>query len=181
MPNLVAPGGTPSKGPASVNVDFITVAPGVKWKSEFIDDDLFGDEYVFLFGMGVRKLTQAQRDKAISTIVPLLDAPAAECAFYAIADRVGAKKKNYQVSYERLSDFQWTLASGMGRFDLIFDPGHKSFGEDFSEYMGRKDDKEFADHRAVVAFIWPNLQSAARTFLDNKLLQYARKTPQPKW
>jgi len=85
-------------------------------------------------------------------VVPFVETRVGFAEIYAMADRSGTRRVNYQVSGNRLTAVQRALKELNAPEDKIFHRFAKSIGEDFFEERGSQGDILFADGAQNAAF-----------------------------
>src|SRR5262249_48972295 len=155
------------------------IYPDVQYIGEFLTKDLAGEVYSFYFGSGSWILGPRQEQVLREYVVPMLNMTGSLVEIYALSDRSGSKKSNYELSQHRLGFVENMLTILGADHDLGFSPKNKYFWEGYAAYTGLKDGTSFFYQRCVQIWWWPNYQSSIRVFNDRPFLQYARSTPQP--
>lgn len=160
-----------------------TLAPDIRVKSQYINENTWGDAYSFHFATGVRTLNSRQYRILRDELIPYMT-PGSWCEFYGLADRTGSQQVNYRVSEERLFHFQLECSMLGADTTIAYARQHKYFGEDYlahvdqNEHKNRDGSSNFFG-RCVTAWIWSNKQATNRIFANYPFLKFARTTPQP--
>lgn len=155
-----------------------TLAPDVRTRSQYIDENTWGDVYSFHFATGVRTLNSRQARILRDNLIPYMT-PSSWCEFYGLADRTGSQQVNYRVSRERLEAFEFDCNNMGVAATIAFAPQHKYFGEDWLAHVGDRDSTSNFFGRCVTAWVWSNKQATNRIFANYPFLKFARSTPQP--
>src|SRR5262249_14661000 len=78
------------------------IYPDVQYIGEFLTKDLAGEVYSFYFGSGSWILGPRQEQVLREYVVPMLNMTGSLVEIYALSDRSGSKKSNYELSQHRL-------------------------------------------------------------------------------